>query len=200
MATNNSSNATNVNHCLIIGTGSAYTSLANGTTGQFLGANTGADPSWQSVSSGKLIQTVTNQNTTYTTVTSEVPLDNTKPQITEGTEILTVTFTPTSSTNILTFNVTMSGTCVANRVAAMSLFQSGNSDALCTTVISFNAETWAIWSLNYAMTAGTTSSSTFSVRIGCNAGGSTVYINGSSGGAQYGGAMAAQLIVNEIVP
>ncbi len=41
-------------HCVQIGgaTSSALASVANGTTGQFLGANTGADPTWQTPSGG----------------------------------------------------------------------------------------------------------------------------------------------------
>lgn len=40
-------------HCVQVGgaTTSTLVSVANGTTGQFLGANTGADPSWQAISS-----------------------------------------------------------------------------------------------------------------------------------------------------
>ena len=46
MATNNSSNSTNVNHALTVGTGSGYTSLSVGTTGQALVAATGANPAF----------------------------------------------------------------------------------------------------------------------------------------------------------
>lgn len=48
MVTNNAINLQPTNHCVQVGNASGgLTSVTNGTTGQFLGANTGADPTWQ---------------------------------------------------------------------------------------------------------------------------------------------------------
>lgn len=53
MATNNSCNYNPTNHAVQVGgANGSLTSLAVGTTGQFLAANTGADPSWGTPSSG----------------------------------------------------------------------------------------------------------------------------------------------------
>ncbi len=68
MATNNSCNYSPTDHCVQVGsTSGGLTSVANGTTGQFLGANTGADPTWQTVSTGATIYTAS-QNITSTQI------------------------------------------------------------------------------------------------------------------------------------
>jgi len=51
--------------------------------------------------------------------------------------------------------------------------------------------------LIYRMVAGTTSATTFKVRVGVTAGG-VATINGLSGARRFGGVSAARLIVREI--
>ena len=139
--------------------------------------------------------------TTYATKTTNIPNDNTKPQITEGDQIVTVAITPTKADNKLVLRA-HSGVCGASGAISgiMALFQVGTSDALAVSVRNFagsGGSGQVFESIEYTMIAGGTSEITFSVRIGGTAGGS-LYTNGVSSGALYGGASAFRLSVEEI--
>lgn len=56
--------------------GGVLTRLANGTTGQFLGANTGAAPSWQTPSSGSCVTLIPQPNMQNTTGASATTTNN----------------------------------------------------------------------------------------------------------------------------
>ena len=57
--------------------------------------------------SGGVVQTVSTQTGAVATGSTVMPSDNSIPQITEGTQFLSRTITPTSATNILSIIVIM---------------------------------------------------------------------------------------------
>jgi hypothetical protein len=127
-----------------------------------------------------------------------IPIDDTIPQNTEGTEIVTVSITPTSSSNRLVVE------CDADMIsgsgaidATMALFQDSTANALAATTEQFSgAAVFRGQRLRYEMAAGTTSATTFRIRMGPGSG--TLYINGNSGGRKFGGISAVRLRVTEI--
>ena len=147
---------------------------------------------------GVSVQSAYSAISAVATGTTTIPPDDTIPQITEGTEFITVSITPKSSTNILlvealVFASNSSG--AVNTVAA--LFQDSTANAL-TVSHAFHATATAPvqFALSYAGVSGTTSSTTFRVRIG-GSGASTVTVNGQAGTRQYGTSNKTWLKVTE---
>ena len=129
--------------------------------------------------------------------TSVVPNDDTKPQISEGTNLgLSVTMTPSSATH--RFKISFDGWFIpsTNNTIIVSLFDGNGTDALKTYGL---AQTTAGYFLplafNYAYTPGDTTARTFTVRFGVTSG--TGYFLRSTSANLYGGANVATLIAEE---
>lgn len=126
----------------------------------------------------KLIQRVyTSFSSDYST-TGTIPYDNTIPQNTEGTELGTLSITPTSTNNYL--KVSAFFPMVGNNTAALnvvSLFKDSGANALQTcSIISTNAQNDALSiQMTYIEQASSTSSQTWKLRYGANVG--TMYLN-----------------------
>lgn len=148
--------------------------------------------------SGDIVQTVSTLVGTIATGTTLIPLDDTLPQITEGTEVLTATITPTSAANILEIEVLVNGANSAatnNLIAA--LFQDSTANALTASSIYMPSNnTITPIKLVHRMTAGTTSATTFRVRVGGNLAG-TFTLNGAGAARYFGGALISSIIVRE---
>lgn len=147
-------------------------------------------------------QQVGYSQSTYTAnadLTTIIPYDDTIPQNTEGTEILTVTITPKSATNLL--KIVFSGfgaTANNNRDIVTALFQDSTASALnASATISSTADDPKPLILEHSMVAGTTSATTFKIRIG-PATATTVRLNGTSAARRFGGVSAATLTVQEV--
>lgn len=143
-------------------------------------------PTRAQLPAGSVLQVVHAQSGTFASTTSIIPIDNTIPQNTEGTEFLTASITPTSATSILLITVTsFFGTSPGNWLLA-ALFQDSIVNALATAVTYMPTNTaGATTSLAYSMTAGSTNATTFKLRYGPGTAG-TCYINGSTVGFANG--------------
>lgn len=152
--------------------------------------------SWSPIQSSVVIQTVYATNAARVACSTVLPADNTIPQKTEGDEVITVSITPTSSTNklLIEFN-TMAYTAGA-AVATVALFQDATSNALAAVWIAYLAGIVGNGVLRYVMTAGTTSATTFKIRIGPHTAG-TIEVNGAGGTRYYGGVASTWLTVTE---
>ncbi len=136
--------------------------------------------------------------TALTTITGVIPADDTIPQNTEGDEVITVSITPTSATNRLRieFNAPTVGTSSSGQVTA-ALFQDSTAGALAASGTLPSGVSATSSFLTHEMAAGTTSATTFKIRVGVAS--NTAYINGVGGGTRlYGGVAAARLRVTEI--
>ena len=130
------------------------------------------------------------------TCSTLIPDDDTIPQNTEGDEVITVTITPTSATNRLRieFNAPHIGAGGVDDIG-VALFQDSTANALAAGR-GRNPSRLQL-SLVHEMAAGTTSATTFKIRIGGT--GVTCYVNGNGAGARiFGGVAAARLRVTEI--
>ena len=172
--------------------------IANGTTGQVLTATTGALPSFQDASSsgGKLIQQIYSSTSSLISCTTDMPADDTIPQNNEGDEVLTATITPTNSSNYLHITFTCWESCPLQNSVVVALFQDSTANALAAIEGINGGNQEEVDVLTYRMTAGTTSSTTFKIRIGTNA--STVYVNGINGSRRLGGVSSTTLTITEI--
>ena len=149
-----------------------------------------------------LLQTVFSCNSTWSTITTSIPCDSSKPQNTEGTEILSLSITPKSGTSLLEIRCYITGYASNDQEKyTIALFQDSTADAICAV------PTFTNWSnvnngyncntLRYLMTSGTTSSTTFKIRIGNNGLSGLWVINGKSSGRSYGGIQKCCLFINE---
>jgi hypothetical protein len=180
--------------------GTDYARLAAGTSGQVLQTNgAAANPSWVATpSGGKIIQVVNTQDGAVASGSTTLSYDDTIPQNTEGNEFMTLTVTPTNSSNKLKIDVVASVTCSTNNQMTAALFQDSTAGAL--AAINFYNPTndqSGISNFSHYMTAGTTSATTFKLRVGSNTSG-TVTFNGQSGSRKLGGVCASSITITEI--
>ena len=142
-------------------------------------------------------QVVAVQTSSVATGSTIMPLDDTIPQITEGNQYMTLAITPTSATSNLVINVVATANCSQNVNMVMALFQDATANALAATSFKRTADQRNMpIVLNYKMTAGTTSATTFTVRIGPESA-ATVTFNGDSGARLLGGVAASTIIITE---
>ena len=149
----------------------------------------------------RVAQVVNTQTGAVATGTTTVPLDDTIPQNTEGTEFMTLAITPTSATSTLLITAELYLTCAsADKHMIAALFQDTTAGALAAAV-HYNATAGGgsrvIFS--HKMTSGTTSATTFKVRAGPNAA-ATITFNGAAGGRIFGGVAASSITITEMRP
>jgi len=152
-----------------------------------------------SMPSGSVVQVVNFQTGAVATGTTVIPHDDSIPQITEGTEFMTLAITPKNTSNLLKIDIVMYGTMNGANYLMSALFQDTTASALAAINVSLaRSDNWTN-SLSYThyMTAGTTNATTFKVRGGPN-GSATFSFNGQSGGRIYGGVAASSITITEI--
>lgn len=134
--------------------------------------------------------------TALTACTTAIPADDTIPQNTEGDEVVTVSITPKATTNRLVIDFYCFGAIGSAVYSACALFQDSTANALTASVNFHNVGSVNQFIIRHEMAAGTTSSTTFKIRIGPSSG--TYYVNGATGGTRLlGGVGAARLSVTE---
>lgn len=175
--------------------------VAPGTSGNLLTSNGAAwvssPPAAAVLPAGSTLQQV--EATPYTTnsnTTTRIPSDDTIPQNTEGTEYITVSITPTNASNRLRIEFDCP-VCYINAAdyAVAALFQDSTAGALAAS-IQYTATAVVQMRLVHEMAAGTTSATTFKIRMG-PAGANTLYVNGTTA-RYFGGVSALRLRVTEI--
>jgi len=147
-----------------------------------------------------IIQIVNTQSGAVATGTTQIPYDDTIPQNTEGDEYMTLAITPNSATNKLLIEVVIG--CMASSggttTVTVALFQDTTANALaCAIQIPTVANYPRSMVLRHYMAAGTTSETTFKVRMGGSEAGTTTF-NGVGGVRKFGGVVASSITITEI--
>jgi|SRR6185369_8678046 len=144
-----------------------------------------------------LLQTVTTSLSTVQTCSTVIPADDTIPQITEGDQVLTLSITPKYSTSTLEIKFSSIVTKDTNAgFITTALFQDSTANAISAGCYAVTASSALTANLHYVMTSGTTSSTTFKIRIGPGA--NNCYVNGDASGNQLmGGVSSTRLTINE---
>jgi len=150
---------------------------------------------------GHIVQCVRASLTTVATGTTTVPLDDTKPQKTEGDQYLTCSITPISAANCIQYWAEIPMTANGNVACAASLYIDSDSDPVETASVWFIAAqagyiTSPLVLRGFAETRGATSQ-TYKLRAGGNTG--TLTVNGSGGTRYYGGACETEIDLWEIM-
>lgn len=150
---------------------------------------------------GWTVQQVREQTGAVATGTTQLPVDDTIPQNTEGDEYIDVSVTPTSAANLLEIEASLQ---LANNAATghigTALFHDAVANALTAMARNFASASnrWVTGQLKHQMLAGTTSSKTFDCRAGANVAGTTTF-NGGAGVRDFGGVNNSFLSVTEIM-
>lgn len=145
-----------------------------------------------------MIQRTYAEYTSNADLTTAIPLDNTIPQNTEGTEIITQAITPKYASS--TIRVTFQGWGTVNGAGALiaALFVDTTANALtasATTTPSGNELEPVV--LMYEEASASTTARTYKIRVGPNGG--TARMNGNTAGRFFGGVSRSTLIVEEVV-
>lgn len=149
---------------------------------------------------GVTLQTVYAQTTDYVAIGGLIPLDNTKPQNTEGDEVLAATITPSSATSKILVQASLTGT-LGNTAGTMTvaLFKDSAADALAASWVSGSSGFGLTIPFAYQDAPNTTSAVTYKIRLGYPGTGSGLYLNrGVLGAAIYNGTMTSSMTLTEI--
>ncbi len=151
---------------------------------------------------GTVAQVVRASSATYQSITTDLPVDNSIPQITEGEEVTSVAITPINASSTLRIRFMGNfGVSSASNIGA-GLFVDATAAALRASGVRVtSASGTAPLVLEHALTAGSTSARTYRIRVGPDVGGAaTVFVNGDNGSRLFGGVDAATLEIEEILP
>jgi hypothetical protein len=147
---------------------------------------------------GAVVQVVSSTFATASSISAVIPFDDTIPQSTEGSELLSATITPKSSTNKIL--VQFSGFCASPNTGFSSshvLFR--GSTAINATCLSHSVanETLPV-AIHHFDSPATASAVTYSVRIGPSLGTVAIGYNSNGGTRRFGGAASAVLTLTEV--
>ena len=169
-----------------------------GTAGQFLTTNGSNATTWGTVTvSPNIVQIVYTFTGSVATGTTILPLDNTIPQNNEGNQYMTLAITPKNSSNKLRIRSAANLSGTTGNAQSIALFQDSTASALAAnngTPNLVSAQNMVM--IDYTMTAGTTSSTTFKIRAGGNAA-ETVTFNGITSSRVFGGVYNSFIIIEE---
>lgn len=181
----------------------ARTTLGLGTlatqSGTFSGTSSGTNTGDQQVGVVQVKYALADAD--YST-TNTIPFDDTIPQNTEGEELVTVSITPTSTSNYLRVRATLPMVSRSSGGGVtVALFKDSGADALNagTALIGSSSEYGNI-SLEWVEQASGTTAQTWKLRYGGNTA-STAYVNRRGAGALYGSTKpVVSLTVEEFTP
>ena len=171
-----------------------------GTAGYVFTTNgSAALPSFQALSVG-VVQIKATSVADGITGTTSIPWDDTIPQNTEGDEVLTLAITPTNANNKLLIEFAgFGGGDNSGAKILVALFQDTTAGALSATAfdVENTGTTHAIF-LRHVMTAGTTSATTFKIRVGFSTAGSAWWLNKADSANLFSTIPSSVLTITEI--
>lgn len=144
---------------------------------------------------GTAVQKVYTPVTGVSTGTTTIPLDNTIPTITEGTQFLTRAITPASGANLLEIEAKLHVASTAITTVGMTLNDGTNTVAATLQEVT-PVNTVFSATINYNVIPSAVISTTYNVRAGGSAA-STITANGASAAGLYGGVLTSYIKITE---
>ncbi len=135
---------------------------------------------------------------TYSSMTTVTPYDDTIPQVSEGTQVLSVSITPRASSNTIKGRVTLLLGCAGSGVQMTAhIHVNGGTNAIFATGMDISNTSRAFTlTFEFSHSPASVSAQTYTVRIGPTS--STLYLNGDGGGRKWGGVGISKITVEEI--
>jgi len=169
------------------------------------------DKIWHILSAGeistvvrRLVQRIDVVDTSPTSLTTLLPVDDTIPQITEGDEIFSQSVTPDKTGNIIeiTFDIQVANISASfNGILAFALFD-GSTNAIRAWTLNIDILKIALVTLTHRYVTTSTAAKTFSLRGGPQALSTATYKTNSNGlgNGLFGGVEACSMIIKEFTP
>jgi hypothetical protein len=140
--------------------------------------------------------------TTVITCSTSLPVDGSKPQSTDGTEVVTVEIQPNSASSEIEVTYTLAGSTTSGMFVGAAVFQDSGTDALdgsCCLEQTTGANQKFQMTWTFRVASGSADSRTYKLRAGPHSSG-TVYVNGdSSGSLLMDGGMEARITAREVL-
>ncbi len=185
--------ATSLSSGVIQSNGSVLSSLGIGSANQVL-QNVAGTVSWALTGALQIVSTSTSAR--ISTTGTSIPDDDTIPQISEGTSILSLAITPKSASSNLLIIFATGGTPTASSAGISALFVDATANALAASYIGQRGSGSSYSGvLHYTTASGSTTARTYQVRIG----GGNFQVNSGSSARRFGGVAATFLIIIEYI-
>lgn len=151
-----------------------------------------------SLPNGTAIGSAYAEYTANANLTTTIPLDDTIPQNTEGTQVLSTAYAASSTTNRLRvrFTAQVNASAASHVIAALFIDSAADAVRASDTYVDAVGNSRFIV-VEYEYVPGTTSSRTYAIRVGPFSA-VTVRLNGATSGRWFGGASSATLTITEI--
>lgn len=149
------------------------------------------------IGSGHVIQSVEGTYAANAALTAQIPYDDTVPQVTEGTQIISVSLTPKFSNSKLRCRFTGQASYSGVDNVTAALFTGASANAFAAQSLVDDSGRTLSFAFERTISPATTSAVTVSARVG-PAAAISVYFNGATAGRRLGGASCATLVVEEI--
>jgi hypothetical protein len=151
------------------------------------------------IHTGQVVQRIRAENVTASSASTVIPYDDTIPQNTEGTQILSLSITPKSATNKLRIRSCAWVDGSATYRVVIAVFRDSTANAMSSgTLRCPGAGSTMDLPVDAEAVAGSTSSTTFYIRMGIESGG-TWGLNGTNGGVRYyGGSLVSFIEIEEV--
>lgn len=136
-------------------------------------------------------------STATTAISASIPVDTSIPQIGEGTEIFSVSFTPRSASSVIVLDAKVRGSIPGGGTVVVAAFKDSDANAIAATYASSDAAAAASGVIHFRaeVSAASTSARTYSLRAGTSTGTFTL----NNGSNNLGGLMQSDLIITEIL-
>lgn len=166
---------------------------------QTIGINSDNELEALNTGSGKIAQVVTLATTAVNSGSTTIPADDTPPLSTEGDEYMTLSITPRFATSTLIIDCVIHGASSAARLIIAALFRDSASEAIAATGITTNSTNQTMaFPLRHMVLAGSTSPTTFKVRVGLSSAG-TYTFNGAATARQFGAITKSSMTITEVL-
>jgi hypothetical protein len=129
--------------------------------------------------------TIVNSTANVVTCSGTIPYDNSIPDISEGTQILSGSFTPASASSVLEIEALCFASLSAAQNAAIALFKDTDASAIAAAWHRYDSGNMQAILLRHRMASWGTTPSTLQIRGGGASG--TLYVNGNASGTRLGG-------------
>lgn len=148
---------------------------------------------------GDIINEALSQTGAVATGSTTIPVDDTVPQNTEGTQFMSLSIIARGAANVLRVSHLGRYAISAINNLSVALFRDSGANAVAAGYIVIRtANDSAFHDMDYQALAGAVGSTIFAVRAGGSSG-STVTFNGTSGGRIFGGVSNSVLRIQEIM-
>ena len=134
------------------------------------------------------------ETTTKTSTASLIPPDNTIPQITEGAQMLSVTYTPKLSTSFLFVTVSACVNNAGNVPITVAVFRDSTANAVASQTSTSYGRGGTI-TFTFRISASSTASTTLTVRYGSSTG--TSYLN-QTDTSTYAAGVVSTILIQEV--